>query len=109
MKTKPQLQDGLKAKVLECIKLYNTPELRATRENISAYCGYTSDRQVRLAIEELRSDGEPIISDSSRAGYYYSPEDVSIIQAEMRARAYKLLETARAMDRKETMQMELAI
>ena len=104
---KPQLQDGLKAKVLECIKTA-TSDNRATREYISTMCG-ADDRQVRLAIEALRNDREPIISTSGKAGYYYSREDIRIAQAALRAQAYRLLETARAMDRKETMQMELAI
>ena len=103
---KPTLPDGLCNKVLRCVKLYHS-DMRATRDIITAYTG-ASDRQVRMAIEELRSNGEPIISDSGKPGYYYSPEDVQVIQAELRARAYKLLSTAAAMEQR-TGQMRLAL
>ena len=103
---KPTLPNDLSDKVLRCIKLYNA-DTRATRSIISSYTG-ASDRQVRMAIEELRSNGEPIISDSGKSGYYYSPEDVKVIQAELRARAYKLLNTAAAMEQKKG-QMRLAL
>ena len=100
--------DDLKQQVLRCIKLYNTPQVRATRAILRSYTG-GSDRAIRNAIEELRNEGEPIISDNT-AGYYYSPAHVGVIIAELKARAYKHLTTARALERRNTgMQMGLGI
>jgi len=109
---KPTLPDGLCDKVLRCVKLYHA-DMRATREIIAHYCGLipytaTADRQIRMAIKKLRDDMHPIISTSGKPGYYYSPEDVKVIQAELRARAYKLLSTAAAMEQR-TGQMRLVL
>ena len=106
---KPTLPDGLPAKVLECIQLYTSPDKRIRREHICAYCN-SSDRQVRLAIEYLRNEGHSIISESGVPGYYFRRSDVEIVTAELRSRAYKLLNTARALERgREVGQMELAL
>ena len=111
---KPTLPDGLPEKVLECIQLYTTPEVRALKKNIASYCGlkYNSntDRQIRDAVSELRKQGHPICSDSGKAGYYFSRHAVNQTIAELTARGTDLLETARALERgREVGQMELAL
>jgi len=110
---KPTLPDGLPGKVLECIQLYRTPQIRALKKNIASYCGldYTSttDRNIRDAVSELRDRGEPIISESGRAGYYYSRADVDIVRAELLSRIAKMSKTVRALERKEVGQMRLAL
>ena len=99
---KPTLPEGLPEKVLECIKLYRTPQVRALKKNIASYCGlnYTSttDRNIRDAVSELRDRGEPIISESGKAGYYYNRADVEIVKRELRSRIAKMSKT----DRKST-------
>ena len=58
-----------------------------------------SDRQVRRGIHELRDAGIPVCSDSHSKGYWLgNRDDVSRCSREMRARAYKLMHTARKMD-----------
>ena len=112
---KPTLPDGLPDKVLECIRLYRTPNLRALKQNIASYCGLeykqTTDRQIRDAVQELRARGEPIISESGKAGYYYNRADVEIVKRELRSRIAKMSKTISALDRanREVEQMELQI
>jgi len=109
---KPTLPEGLPAKVLECIQLYRTPQIRALKKNIASYCGLSTsdyDRQIRGAVSELRDRGEPIISESGKAGYYYSRADVDIVRAELLSRIAKMSKTVRALERKEVGQMELAL
>ena len=57
------------------------------------------DREVRRQIHELRDAGVPVCSDSHSKGYWLgNRDDVSRCSREMRARAYKLMHTARKMD-----------
>lgn len=59
------------------------------------------DRRVRLAIAEMRKEGDPICSDSS-GGYWWaaSPEEIEGLVAELESRARDLLETANRMRRR---------
>lgn len=56
------------------------------------------ERKVRMAIAEMRKDGEPVCSDSS-GGYWWaeSLEEVEAVTAELEGRAKDLLETASVM------------
>jgi len=103
MPTKPTLPHDLPAKVLRCIQLYDDPQVRVSKENIAAYCGlkYTTstDRLIRDAVAELRKQGYAICSDSSSAGYFFSPTHVQHTIAELKSRAGELFETARALER----------
>lgn len=56
------------------------------------------ERKVRLAIAEMRKDGEPVCSDSG-GGYWWaeSLEEVEAVAAELEGRAKDLLETANVM------------
>ena len=98
MPTKPTIPADLPAKVLECIRLYTDPQVRISREHLSAYCR-ASDRQVRDAIAELRNQGYPIVSNSGAPGYYYDPGKVDEIIADMESRIQKMARTVRAMRR----------
>jgi len=112
---KPNLPDNLKPQVLSCIKRHTSGNDRITKSGIARACGlrYTSttDRQIRDAVAELRKEGEPLCSDSGKAGYYYSLEDRYHTIAELRSRGTELLETARALERgpRDTVQMGLAL
>lgn len=104
----PVISDDLKDKVLECIKLYPTASVRATREKICDYCN-APDRLVRRAIEALRNDGEWVCSDSKQPGYYYSKVDALKTARGLRSRAYKMLKTASMLEKREDGQMGLGI
>lgn len=56
------------------------------------------ERKVRMAIAEMRKDGEPVCSDSG-GGYWWaeSLEEVEAVTAELEGRAKDLLETASVM------------
>lgn len=95
---KPTLPADLPAKVLECVQLYTDPQVRISREHLSAYCR-ASDRQVRDAIAELRNQGYPIVSNSGTPGYYYDPSKMDEIIADMESRISKMAQTVRAMRR----------
>lgn len=59
------------------------------------------ERKVRMAIAEMRKDGEPICSDSG-GGYWWaeSLEEVEAVTAELEGRAKDLMETASVMRRR---------
>ena len=99
---KPTLPVGLPDKVLECVRLFRTPEVRALKKNIALYCGIdnkNADRYIRDAVSELRKRGEPVCSDSGKAGYYYNPQDITHTIAELKSRGADLFDTARALER----------
>ena len=92
-------------KVLECIKLYTTPDKRATKKMIAWYMRLPHtdnhsdavDRSIRDAVTELRKRGEPIISTAGKAGYWFDPSSVPIIVADMRSRIIDMSETVKAL------------
>ena len=88
-------------KILECIQLYRDPDKRVIKRNIAAYLNLpydpNSDRQIRDAVTELRKEGEPICSDSGKAGYYYNKELISHTIAEYESRGKEMFEIASAM------------
>lgn len=58
-----------------------------------------SDREVRDLIEELRNEGQPICSSSSKSGYWLGdPIDARRTIEEYRTRGIKCLKTAIAME-----------
>lgn len=57
------------------------------------------DRAIRKSITELRKRGEPVCSDSKKAGYYYNRQYIGHTIAEYRSRATELFDTARALER----------
>ena len=93
--------------VLSVIRQYRSPDNRCTKRMIAnvlhlPYANTHSnavDRSIRDAVTELRKRGEPICSDSGRAGYFYNREYVSHTIAEYRSRATELFDTARALER----------
>ena len=103
---KPNLPD-MTDLVLECIKLYTTPDKRATKKMIAWYLRLPHtdnhsdavDRAIRDAVTELRKAGEPIISTAGAAGYWFDPSSVPIIVADMRSRIIDMSETISAMER----------
>lgn len=90
-------------KILECIQLYRDPDKRVSKKHIAYYLNLpyntNTDRQIRDAVTELRKEGEPICSDSGRAGYYYNAELIDHTIAEYESRASEMFEIARAMKR----------
>lgn len=90
-------------KILECIQLYRDPDKRVRKKNIAYYLNLpynaNTDRQIRDVVTELRKQGEPICSDSGKAGYYYNKELISHTIAEYESRASEMFEIARAMKR----------
>ena len=105
-------------KVLECIRLYRDPNHRATKRMIAYYLDlpYSNshndqiDRQIRDAITQLRKQGEPIISTSGKAGYWYDRASIDIVIAYLESRIRDMSETVRALRRgkSEAVQLELA-
>ena len=91
----------------EWIKLYTTPDKRATKKMIAWYLRLPHtdnhsdavDRAIRDAVTELRKAGEPIISTAGAAGYWFDPSSVPIIVADMRSRIIDMSETIRALER----------
>jgi len=61
-----------------------------------------TDRQIRLLINQMRKDGEPICSRGGRNGGYWIARNYSeleaFIEGELRSRAYDMLETAKKME-----------
>lgn len=104
---KPKLPEAMPDKVLECVKLYRSPDKRATKKMIAWYLRlpYTDnhsdavDRAIRDAVTELRKRGEPVISTAGAAGYYYDHASVPVIVADMRSRIADMSETIRALER----------
>lgn len=103
---KPNLPD-MTDLVLECIKLYTTPDKRATKKMIAWYMRLPHtdnhsdavDRAIRDAVTELRKRGEPIISTAGKAGYWYDPHSVEVIIADYESRIIDMSETVRALER----------
>ncbi len=97
----------LTERVLTFIRLYPSPEKRATKRMIAAYLGlpYSNshnnlvDRKIRNAVTELRKMGEPVCSDSGRAGYWYSYADLDIIIADLKSRGREMFDTASVLER----------
>lgn len=59
----------------------------------------TDERVIRQAIEELRNEGIPIISSSHSKGYRIGTrQEAHLTALEYRARAYKMLRTATALE-----------
>ena len=93
--------------VLSVIRQYQSPDNRCTKRMIAnvlhlPYANTHSngtDRAIRDAVTELRKRGEPVCSDSGKAGYFYNREYVAHTIAEYRSRATELFDTARALER----------
>lgn len=72
----------------------------ASRSELSNWIGI-DDRAVRKAIERLRLQGYPICSTSHKKGYWLSDneEEINNVIREYRSKAFKMLKTARALER----------
>lgn len=96
---------GLKRSVLQRVQ-FGTREARITKEELGRYsCGKynaTIDRYIRETVEELRTEGFPIVSDSGHAGYYFasSLDEIETLTAELESRSKKMLEQSRMMKRR---------
>lgn len=94
-------------KVLECVQLYTTPQVRCTKQMIAYYLrlpysnshNNPTDRAIRDAITELRKQGHPICAEAGKAGYWYDPQSVEVIIADYRSRIIDMSETVRALER----------
>jgi hypothetical protein len=94
-------------KVLECVQLYTTPQVRCTKAMIAYYLrlpysnshNNPTDRAIRDAITELRKRGHPVCSETGKAGYWYSRDSVEVIIADYRSRIIDMSETVRALER----------
>jgi biotin operon repressor len=85
-------------RLLETIKQY-TSKKPITRYALSRGLGI-NDREVRNQIQILRNEGYPIVSHSSKSGYYYgTSEEVQECIREYYSRANNILRTARNMER----------
>lgn len=95
------------SKVLECVQLYNSPQVRCTKQMIAYYLrlpysnshNNPTDRAIRDAITELRKQGHPICAEAGKAGYWYSRDSVEVIIADYRSRIIDMSETVRALER----------
>ena len=85
-------------------------EGRKTRAELCQRTGL-DDRQVREAVSDLRSNGVRVISSSTVGGYWIaeSEDDYMPFRAELYSRAMKILETIRAMDRRDPEQITFEI
>ena len=110
----------LTERVLTFIRLYPSPEKRATKRMIAAYLGlpYSNshnnlvDRKIRNAVTELRKMGEPVCSDSGKAGYYYNVAEIEHTIADLKSRAGEMYDTARALEQgvhQGAVQLELVV
>lgn len=94
-------------KVLEYVRLYRDSKCRVTKQMIAHYLrlpysnnhNNPTDRMIRDTITELRKQGHPICSEAGKAGYWYSPESVSVIIADYKSRIIDMSETVRALER----------
>lgn len=73
-----------------------------TRQGMCLYLGI-SDSELRSLIRELRQDGYPICSNSRKNGYWLgSKEEIEQTINEYRHRAYDMLRTAIALEKKKS-------
>jgi transcription initiation factor IIE alpha subunit len=73
-------------------------EVKLNKDMIAALTN-SDERTVRRAIKELRDNGYNVATDSHTGGYWKgNAEDRRRTVAELRARAYKELATARALE-----------
>ena len=95
MSTKAKNFEQLKRMIRD--QLAHGKELGATRQWLTMYTG-ANDRTVRLAIEDLRSDGWLICNDQDGEGYYLALEDQEILRQYRRdcARAMSILKRLKA-------------
>ena len=102
-----EMNDFTPEDVLEYLRLFRYPDKRATKRMIANYLElpYSNshnnqvDRKIRDMVTELRKQGYPIISTSGKSGYWYDPDSVGIIIADMRSRIIDMSETVRALER----------
>ena len=72
---------------------------------------HCSDRMLRRAVSELRSNGLPVASDSDTKGYWWGDDnDIARTVKEYRSRAFDLLQIADALESGPDLgQMEVSI
>lgn len=70
-----------------------------SRNALRLRTGY-SDRQIRKAVQNLRNNGYPVISNSDKNGYWIarSEDEVYMLVHELRSRASEMLKTARSLE-----------
>lgn len=69
-----------------------------SKEELSAQMN-ASERSVRKAVEELRSEGVPVVSSSHLKGYWLGTKEEAMRTArEYKSRAMRMLRTARALE-----------
>lgn len=95
MSTKAKNFEQLKRMIRD--QLAHGKELGATRQWLTMHTG-ANDRTVRLAIEDLRSEGWLICNDQDGEGYYLALEDQEILRQYRRdcARAMSILKRLKA-------------
>lgn len=74
--------------------------IRVTRQELAALSGM-KDRDIRREIERLRNNGIPIMSDSTKPGYWVADTQAEKVKTvrELRSRAFKLLKTAKIIEK----------
>ena len=65
--------DSIKIRLKGILSNKRGRESAITRRELSNYLGYQNDRQLRLIIAELRSEGSPILSATNKPAGYYVP------------------------------------
>ena len=70
-----------------------------SRNALRLRTGY-SDRQIRKAVQNLRNNGYPVISNSDKNGYWIarSEDEIYMLVNELRSRASEMLKTARSLE-----------
>lgn len=85
--------------LIELTQHSKTVEQAQTSQELHSKLGY-SEREIRKAITDLRNSGWNIAATSGTKGYWIgSEEDRKRTVREYRARAYKMLKTAEALEK----------